>query len=116
MCKYAPYLAATLLVEVNGFLLHQRKLLITAGLGSSSLFEITRILVWITLPTARIAPHAYLLYRMVALDWAIFPHWSTWLVAFLGLLAMNVLNIRLAWDFVAAERRQKERPTPAKRD
>ncbi|PKY46048.1 hypothetical protein RhiirA4_518703 [Rhizophagus irregularis] len=94
-CKYSPYLAATLLVEISNVFLHQRKLyLISFKTKFTPFYQFNSLLLFLTFVFVRFTVHVYLVLR-VWREYMLFGHIAYWRIAFLGMVAMNVLNLQL---------------------
>ncbi|CAG8659257.1 587_t:CDS:2, partial [Dentiscutata erythropus] len=95
ICKYSPYLTATLLVEISNIFLHQRKLsLMYHRSKSTTFYKINSLLLILTFIFARFTIHGYLLIR-VWNEHHIFIHEFHWIIALFGMVAMNVINLQL---------------------
>lgn len=115
LCVFAPYLVGTLVVEVNNIFLQQRGLFRLRNVPRESLsYRVNVFLLMVTYFPCRVAPHMYLLYRVV-LDYGAFPSVYSWATAFLGLLLMNLYNIHLLNGLVASEVMPARTAHPAKK-
>lgn len=102
---YSPYLAATMLVELNGVFLHQRKLFLLSGfLSKNRLYTINSYLLLFTNLMVRIPVHGWVTWRVVQ-EWDLFlAPWHRWL-ALSAMLVLNFLNVQLVEKLVRADRR-----------
>ncbi|KAF0485177.1 tlc domain-containing protein 2-like [Gigaspora margarita] len=95
ICKYSPYLTATLLVEISNIFLHQRKLsLMYHRSKSTTFYKINALFLILTFIFVRFTAHGYLLIR-VWNEHHIFGHEFHWRIALFGMVAMNVINLQL---------------------
>lgn len=102
-CKYSPYLAATLLVEISNVFLHQRKLyLISFKTKLTPFYQFNSLLLFLTFVFVRFTVHGYLVLR-VWREYMLFGHIAYWRIAFLGMIAMNVLNLQLFLQLWSAD-------------
>ncbi|CAG8437105.1 2391_t:CDS:2 [Funneliformis caledonium] len=102
-CQFSPYLVATLLVEISNVFLHQRKLYLTSfKTKSTSFYQINSLLLLLTFIFARFTVHGYLTIR-VWREYKLFENIAYWRIAFLGMIAMNVLNLQLFLQLWSAD-------------
>eukprot|EP00808_Paulinella_micropora_P002532 g78963.t1 len=100
-----PLLVATLLAEVNGMFLQLR--LLSRG-RALQLRQAVWLGLWLTMPAARFLPHG-------AIQYAVWRCWrnfaAPWMacMAFAGMGAINVLNVKLTYDLARACRREWRR-------
>lgn len=107
--KYQCYLAATLIAETNTVFLHARKLMQLAGTSRNSyIYKSNLVLLFLGFPFQRILPHLWLLSNIYA-DMERFEHLWMFLVAFLGMATINVLNVDLLLRLIKSETKERNR-------
>lgn len=105
--RYSIYLASNLSVELSNIFLHQRKLLLLSDLPLAIKDPISKLnTAWLIasfIPT-RFIGNGYLMWR-VYMDYAYFASFGVWqwTIAFLGMIALNILNVVLFRQLMNAE-------------